>query len=175
MARFSLSEIRLLPIVLDGSRIRVGVSGRGDNLKRRLEMLANAHVQPARIETTASALAFAGIDLLFIAGLDEAEAATLADAARSAGVLVNVEDMPALCDFHVPAQLRRGDLLFTVSTGGRSPALTRMVRGRIEKLFGPEWGDILERAASARQQWRAEGLPPDEIARRTRAMLEAEE
>ncbi len=166
------SETHLLPVVLGGSNVRVGLSGRGDGLKRRLDMLAKAGVQPTIIGATASAEEIAGVSLLLIAGLDEAEAATLADAARSAGVLVNVEDIPALCDFHIPAQIRRGDLLLTISTGGRSPGLARILREQLENLFGPEWGNTLERIASARQQWRAQGLSPDEVTRRTRALLE---
>ena len=98
--------------------------------------------------------------------------AGLAQAARAAGALVNVEDMPDLCDFHVPAQVRRGDLLLAISTSGRSPGLARIVREHLETLFGPEWDGILENVASARQQWRSEGLPPDEVSRRTRAMLD---
>jgi precorrin-2 dehydrogenase/sirohydrochlorin ferrochelatase len=170
-----LPEMRLLPIVLDGSRLRVGLCGRGEGLKRRLDMLAKACVQPAAIETTVSAEGLSGISLLLIAGLDSTEAANLARLARAAGVLVNVEDMPALCDFHIPAQLRRGDLLLTVSTGGRSPGLARILRERLEGVFGPEWEDTLDRLASARQQWRAEGLRPKEISQRTRAMLERED
>ena len=49
--------------------------------------------------------------------------AALAGRARAQGILVNVEDEPLLCDFHVPATVRRGDLLLTVSSAGRSPGL----------------------------------------------------
>jgi precorrin-2 dehydrogenase/sirohydrochlorin ferrochelatase len=82
--------------------------------------------------------------------------------------------MPDLCDFHVPAQVRRGDLILAISTSGRAPGLARILREYLETLFGPEWNDILESVATARQQWRSEGLPPDEVSRRTRAMLEGQ-
>ena len=45
------------------------------------------------------------------------------DDAEAAGVWVNSADDPARCTFTLPARVRRGDLLVTVSTGGRSPAL----------------------------------------------------
>ncbi len=61
--------------------------------------------------------------------------ARLAQLARDAGVLVNVEDVPDLCDFHVPAAVRRGDLLLTVSTGGRAPGLSRILREWLETPF----------------------------------------
>jgi precorrin-2 dehydrogenase/sirohydrochlorin ferrochelatase len=160
----------LLPVMIVGSRVRVGVIGRGEGLHRRLDLLAKAGIEPQTMTADAPD-EFGGLGLLFVAGLDEKESGRLAQAARAAGVLVNVEDMPDLCDFHVPAQVRRGDLLLAISTSGRSPGLARILREHLETLFGPEWDGILENVASARQQWRSEGLPPDEVSRRTRAMV----
>ena len=164
----------MLPIVIDVARIGVAVAGRGAGLQRRLKLLSGAGIaSPVVLPSAAvSADALSGIALLFVAGLDEAQSRQLAQAAHSAGILVNVEDMPSLCDFHVPAQLRRGDLLLTVSTAGRSPGLSRILRERLEEIFGPEWQSMLENLAAARQQWRANGLAPDEVARRTRAMVD---
>jgi len=162
--------MRLFPVMIAGSRVRVGLIGRGDGLNRRLDMLAKSGIEPQTISADAQEK-ISGLTLLFVAGLDEKEAARLAQDARAAGVLVNVEDMPDLCDFHVPAQIRRGDLLLAISTSGRAPGLARALREHLETLFGPEWDGILENVASARQQWRSEGLPPDEVSQRTRAML----
>jgi precorrin-2 dehydrogenase/sirohydrochlorin ferrochelatase len=161
----------LLPIVLDGTRIRVAVAGRGDGLERRLALLANAGIHSPEVISGAYAVELTGIAVLFVAGLDEVQSTKMVEAGRSAGALVNVEDMPALCDFHVPAQMRRGDLLITISTSGRSPGLSRILRERLESVFGPEWGGILESVATARQEWREQGLAPDEVSRRTRAMM----
>lgn len=161
----------MLPVMVVGSRVRIGVIGRGDGLGRRLEMLAQAGVEPEVISVNAPEQ-ISGLAVLFIAGLEQEESASLARAARAAGVLVNVEDMADLCDFHVPAQVRRGDLIFAISTSGRAPGLARILRELVESRFGPEWEGILENLASARQQWRSEGLPPAEVSRRTRAMLE---
>ena len=80
---------------------------------------------------------------LWIVGLPDDEAAELAALARSERVLVNVEDRPALCDFHSVAEVRRGDLLLTVSTGGASPGLAARIRARLAAEFGPEWADRL--------------------------------
>jgi precorrin-2 dehydrogenase/sirohydrochlorin ferrochelatase len=163
----------MLPIVLSGVT-PVGVAGTGEGLARRLAVLAKAGLQPTvysdRLPTEAD---LAKLRLLFVAGLPETAAADLAAAAREAGVLVNVEDVPHLCDFHVPAQIRRGDLLFTISTAGRSPGLARILKETIEASFGPEWEGRLEELAKAREAWRAEGLKPEDVAARTRALLGA--
>src|SRR4030095_15960861 len=41
--------------------------------------------------------------------------------ARSKGIFFNAVDEPEECDFTVPSHLSRGDLLFTISTGGQAP------------------------------------------------------
>jgi precorrin-2 dehydrogenase/sirohydrochlorin ferrochelatase len=110
--------------------------------------------------------------MLFIAGLERPIAAELARRARSGGVLVNVEDAPELCDFHVPAVVRRGTLMLTVSTGGRSPGLAGRLREWLQRRFGPEWNEQLEILGAARAGWQADGLLPDEVARRTHELIE---
>src|SRR5580765_2053950 len=119
----------MLPIILDSKAVRVGLAGAGEGLERKRVLLAQAGVTPAVVSTGPSpALDLSGLNVLFVAGLDSATSAALAHEARSARVLVNVEDQPELCDFHLPALVRRGELLLTVSTGGKSPGLSRALR-----------------------------------------------
>jgi len=110
--------------------------------------------------------------LLLLAGLAEDEAAPFVAAARQSGVLVNTEDRKALCDFHLPSVLRRGELLVSVSTGGRVPGLARRLRVYLEGVFGPEWTDRLEEVARRREDWRSEGLEGPEVGRRVEAYVE---
>lgn len=162
----------MLPIMLDGSNLRAGVAGAGEGLDRRRNLLAAAGVVPRIFAGALPGPEDIGqLQILFLAGLDEHQSRALAEAARAAGVLVNVEDDPALCDFHVPAQLRRGDLVFTVSTAGRSPGLSRALREDLERRFGPEWDDRLDEIANLRRQWRAEGASPTDVSQRTRAVV----
>ena len=62
--------------------------------------------------------------------------ATISAAAKSRKVLVNVVDVPGLCDFILPAIAKRGDLTITVSTNGVSPSLAKYLRKDIEKRYG---------------------------------------
>jgi precorrin-2 dehydrogenase/sirohydrochlorin ferrochelatase len=162
----------MLPIVLNPAALRVGVIGAGEGLERRLQMLAEAGVKPVSVFKDLSGVdAVEPLHVLFVAGLDEVSSQTIADLARDRGVLVNVEDRPALCDFHVPAAVRRGDLLFTVSTGGRSPALARVLREQLDRQFGADWQGRLNELARLRAIWRDEGASPAEISERTRTLL----
>ncbi len=85
---------------------------------------------------------------------------TVATEARRRNALVNVVDRPAHCDFIVPSVLRRGELQIAVSTGGRSPALAREIRRRLEPLFGPELGEVVEQVGRERARARAAAPTP---------------
>ena len=161
----------MLPIVLDPAKIAVGLAGAGDGLARRRAMLEQAGITPISVALDAPEGALRALSVLFVAGLDRTRSARLAQFARNAGVLVNVEDVPELCDFHVPATVRRGDLLLTISTGGRAPGLSRILREWLETRFGDEWTARIEDIGSARVAWRDEGLSPSDVSRNTRDLV----
>ena len=167
----------MLPILLDPQKVKVAIIGVGPAFTRRVAQLASAGVsEPLVFEAGRDALpdaqALSGCGVVFIAGLQEDQARPLYEAAHEAGALVNTEDMRALCDFHMPAVVRRGDLLLTASTGGKSPGLARQLRKMLEQQFGPEWESILEDVATARQSWLDEGLSFSEVAKRTETYIE---
>jgi precorrin-2 dehydrogenase/sirohydrochlorin ferrochelatase len=152
--------------------IRAGVAGEGEGLAKRRALLTEAGAEAVTISRNADATALRGLHILFVAGLPKQTAAKLAETARRAGVLVNVEDVPELCDFHVPAVVRQGDLLLTVSTGGLAPGLSRSIREWLQDKFGPEWRARAAQVGRARDGWRKKGLEPSEVSERTREMVE---
>jgi precorrin-2 dehydrogenase/sirohydrochlorin ferrochelatase len=180
----------MLPIVVDAARARVILVGQGPQLMRRLQYLdgngaEDVTVFSAKPEDELRAAAgnrlqerlpgerdLKGAKLVFVAGLNRERAAVMAATARLVGALVNVEDVTDLCDFHTPALIRRGDLVVTVSTGGKSPGLARMFREYLEDRIGPEWADRLETLAQERAKWYAHGLEGHEVSKRTQDMIE---
>ena len=78
----------------------------------------------------------------------------VSEAARQAGVLCNVVDRPALCDFIFGAIHRRGDLQVVVSTGGRFPLLASRLRDRVARLFPEQSADAVEELGLAREMVR---------------------
>ncbi len=58
-------------------------------------------------------------------------------------VLCNVVDEPELCDFFVPAVVKRGDLQIAVGTEGHYPAYAGHIRKKLEKIFTEEHGQFL--------------------------------
>lgn len=79
------------------------------------------------------------------------------DDADAAGVWVNAADDPARCTAVLPSRVRRGSLLVTISTEGRSPAFASWLRSQIEEQLGPEHEVLLDLLAAERDRIRAEG------------------
>ena len=93
-----------------------------------------------------------GAALVFGATDDrELNARVATDARKLSLPVLAVDDVPN-CDFIAPALVRRGDLTVAISTNGRSPAMARRTRERLERLLPPYWGDLLDVAAAAREQ-----------------------
>ncbi len=79
------------------------------------------------------------------------------DDGEAAGVWVNAADDPERCSAVLPARVRRGSLLVTVSTEGRSPALAAWLRERLQTELGPEHETLLDLLAEERDRIRAAG------------------
>jgi precorrin-2 dehydrogenase/sirohydrochlorin ferrochelatase len=102
--------------------------------------------------------------LVFIADVAEAQAAEWRRMAQTVGALVHVQDRIPLCDFHMPAVLRRGHLQMTVSTDGVVPGLSRTLRDRLGGLFGPEWSERVDEIAEKRAEWKRDGMSMTDLA-----------
>ncbi|MFO1249066.1 MAG: siroheme synthase [Alphaproteobacteria bacterium] len=161
----------MLPLVLNPTNLKIGLAGHGDARDRRAALLAEAGVEVRLLPQPVPDALLAALQVLFVAGIPEGEARELATRARAHGVLVNVEDVLPLCDFHVPAIVRRGELLLTASTGGQVPGLARALRENLADQFGPEWTARLKELGVARARWRSQGLSPREVSQNVRDLI----
>lgn len=84
------------------------------------------------------------------------------EAGDARGVWVNAADDPDNCSFTLMSVIRRGDLVVTVGTGGRSPALATWLKERITAELGPEYETLVELLSDARDAMRAEGRSTEE-------------
>jgi siroheme synthase-like protein len=57
-------------------------------------------------------------------------------------MLVNVVDVPPLCNFILPAIVRTGPLAIAISTAGASPALAKRMKREVSELFGEEYAQL---------------------------------
>jgi len=66
-------------------------------------------------------------------------------------VLCNVVDEPELCDFFVPAVVKRGDLQIAIGTEGHCPAYAGHIRKKLEEIFTEEHGQFLAELEALRK------------------------
>ncbi|HEX2016633.1 MAG TPA: bifunctional precorrin-2 dehydrogenase/sirohydrochlorin ferrochelatase, partial [Solirubrobacteraceae bacterium] len=94
-----------------------------------------------------------------IAATDDTEVniAVFEDAERRA-MLVNVVDVPPLCNFILPAIVRTGPLAIAISTAGASPALAKRIKAEIAAAFGEPYARLAELLNEARG-WAKGTLP----------------
>ena len=90
--------------------------------------------------------------LVVTATNDPAVNAQVRHDAEAANVFVNAADDPANCTFTLPAVVRRGDLQIAVSTSGRSPALARWLRQRLDRDLGSGYCALLDLMAEVRAE-----------------------
>lgn len=170
-----MDEPLSLPLYLRLAGRRVLVAGAGGVAARRIERLlvagADVIVIAPRASDAVERLAaqerlvwhhrevhdadVAGCALVF-AATDDAEANTMvAAAAGKAGVPVQRADDAAASDFLIPAVVRRGSLQVAVSSDGRAPTLSRLLRSRLEAWIPRAYGDLAELAGTFRSQVKA--------------------
>src|ERR1700757_3581091 len=107
---------------------------------------------------------YAGADdlegaFLVIAATDDTDVniAVFDDAERRA-MLVNIVDVPPLCNFILPAIVRSGPLAIAISTAGASPALAKRMKREIEAQFGVSYARLAVLLNDARA-WAKDTLP----------------
>ena len=166
------------PVFLDLSGRRCVVVGGGQVALRKVEALLG---HGARVEVVSPALASELDDLaqsgqirvlrrryqagdlkgafLAIAATDDRETnLQVVKEARDSAVLVNVADDPERSDFIVPSYMRRGDVTVAVSTGGKSPALARKMRTRLERELGDEYASLALLVNRIRAEAKRQGI-----------------
>ena len=98
-----------------------------------------------------AAVAVAGFD-------DDRDARRFAEAARAAGVPVNVIDKPAFCDFSFGAIVNRSPLVIGISTDGAAPVFAQAIRGKLEAMIPRGFADWAEAARRWRKAIQSSGL-----------------
>ena len=78
--------------------------------------------------------------------------------AEARSMLVNVVDVPPLCNFILPAIVRTGPLAIAISTAGASPALAKRMKREVSELFGEEYARLAVLLGDARG-WAKATLP----------------
>lgn len=95
--------------------------------------------------------------LAFTATADATVNQAVFDAAEAQRIWANSADDPANCSFTLMSVVRQGDLVVTIGTNGRSPALATFLRAHVGTEMGPEYERLLELLSEAREAIRSSG------------------
>jgi uroporphyrin-III C-methyltransferase/precorrin-2 dehydrogenase/sirohydrochlorin ferrochelatase len=159
-----------LPIFLNIKGKNCLVVGGGDIAARKASLLIKAGaevtvVAPDIASTTQTliddaqatwiqaefAAAHADDRMLIMAATDkEAVNRHVYDEAKKRNILVNVADVPELCDFILGSILDRSPILVAISSGGDAPVLARNLRARLETLIPPSYSRLGQLAGKYR-------------------------
>ncbi|MDY6864179.1 MAG: uroporphyrinogen-III C-methyltransferase [Thermodesulfobacteriota bacterium] len=168
------------PVLFDLYRKRCLVVGGGPVAERKINLLlsygAQVTVVAPRVSDMIKKLADTGeIDLilhkfeekyldgiywLFVATSNKEVRGKIFMGDSKRNIPLNYVDNPKLCDFIIPATVKRGDLKISVSTSGSGPALAAILRHKLENIFGPEWEDSVADLASKRKEILAKEKDP---------------
>lgn len=81
--------------------------------------------------------------LIAIASTDDTDVnIRIYEEAEERAMLVNIVDVPPLCNFILPAIVRTGAIAVAISTRGASPALAKRMKREIAELFGEEYAQL---------------------------------
>ena len=103
-------------------------------------------------------------DIVIAATNDSRLNRMIARAARARGVMIGSVDHPSESDFNFPAVRQVGDIRIGVTTGGRSPAMARLICRRLVRSITAEdrlWVELMNHARN-----HAKGKLPTAAARR---------
>ena len=93
-----------------------------------------------------------GATLVIAATNDGAVNTQVSQDAKARNIPVNVVDAPGLCSFIMPAILDRSPMMVAFSSGGASPVLTRMLRGKLETTIPNNYSQLASFAERFRQE-----------------------
>jgi precorrin-2 dehydrogenase / sirohydrochlorin ferrochelatase len=170
----------MIPIHLNPQHVKLGLVGNDALAVRRYDWFADLGYTPVvwspapsqdLMAKVGSALqigvpdhaALTPLGAIWIADLPVEQAHALAKDARACGILVNVEDDMAFCDFHTPALVRRGPIVISIGTGGASPAVASFVKRVIKAAIPETWEAIVAHLSGLRLSLRQGGTKPREI------------
>src|SRR5690606_18471678 len=141
--RATRRAMRSLPIFLDLSDRPVVLIGAGAAAEAKRRLIERAGGRVAAEEDGEARIAIVACD-------DPAEAEATAARLRARGLLVNVADRPALCDFMLPAIVDRDPVLVAIGTAGCSAGLAKALRQRLEAALPADLGRLAEALLAAR-------------------------
>jgi len=122
---------------------------------KHIDDMLTIQSQAANIELIRSAYSkdyLAGAVLVIAATNDQQLNERIYKDCQELEILCNVVDQPELCDFFIPAVVKRGDLQIVIGTEGHCPAYAGHIRKKLEQIFTDKHGEFLAELETIRER-----------------------
>ncbi|WP_432200906.1 siroheme synthase [Erythrobacter sp. W53] len=140
--------MKSLPLFHKLAGTKVVVVGEGEEAEAKARLITRAGgIVCSEAEAHQAKIAFVALE-------DEQLARRAADRLKGMGLLVNVVDRPALCEFTTPSICDRDPVLIAIGTGGASAGLAKHTRLRIEKWLPQSLGKLALKLNASRDEMR---------------------
>ena len=113
------------------------------NISEAMRALAKDHPNIHLTEKPFGVEDLEGIIIVIVAVNDPGQSLQIYQLVKEHGRLVNVADMPDLCDFYMASIVRKGNLKIAVSTNGKSPTIAKRLKEVFSELLPDELEDVL--------------------------------
>lgn len=135
-----LEKLRSLLQNSPAARITIVATGVRDEVRQLVEAhpgcsILQKEFEPADLE---------GKQLLLLATNDAALHERVYQLASEKGILVNVADTPALCDFYLGSIVQKGNLKLAISTNGKSPTAAKRIKEVLQQSMPGELSEVID-------------------------------
>ena len=114
--------------------------------------LAASHSGCALLERAYEAEDLQGRDLVVLATDQPALHEEIRTQTRERGILVNVADTPALCDFYLGSIVQKGQLKIAISTNGQSPTAAKRIKEVLQETLPDQLDEVIRQLHQVRNQ-----------------------
>ncbi|MDI6604344.1 MAG: bifunctional precorrin-2 dehydrogenase/sirohydrochlorin ferrochelatase [Thermoanaerobacteraceae bacterium] len=113
-----------------------------------------------------------GYNIVIVATDDRKTNKRVASDCQKYNIPVNVVDDKELSTFIVPSVVAKGDITISISTNGKSPLLTRMIREKLEKQFTEEYELLLKELEKMRNRLKESDLAEEDKIKTYRKIID---
>ena len=124
----------------------------GEIINPELYVLANDFPKLKIINKSYELSDLEGVNLLLLATNNIELDKEIKVQARLKNILLNVADIPELCDFYLGSIISRGDLKIAISTNGKSPTLSKRIRQYLEDALPNSTQEIINNLQAIRNK-----------------------
>ena len=123
---------------------------------REVKELAEPHSNITLVQKAFDPSDLDGMQLVIVGINDIPQSEKIRTACHERGLLINVADKPALCDFYLGSVVKKGDLKIAISTNGKSPTVAKRMKEFLNETIPDTIDEVLQNMNKIREKLRGD-------------------